>query len=203
MAMKVGDKVYYDSMQGIVPAVVLAVDGNDVKLRFTATRGAFKKGMVDVYSARHVVLRSQVHVRGGQYRIRGGTDGLGAKPQRTSSRDALTRQYVETALWSSVGDDDRPLDKDYDISNIAPEALDKMEADVHKFYDDNAALIDKLGLDDDDVGHNFWLSRNGHGTGFFDLAHEDQDSLDRLQDAARDWGNQDLYIGDDGFLYVL
>jgi hypothetical protein len=52
------------------------------------------------------------------------------------------------------------------------------------------------GLSDKRAGHYFWLSRNGHGSGFFD------ENLDALQDAAKAYSEFDLYVGDDGVIYA-
>lgn len=74
--MKVGDKVYLDVFAGLVPAIVVGIDGQRCELKLTATRGAYKRGEVSVHSCTDVVLRSQVYVKGGLYRIRN-TAGLG------------------------------------------------------------------------------------------------------------------------------
>ncbi|MGH9461579.1 MAG: hypothetical protein ACRD1X_10210 [Vicinamibacteria bacterium] len=127
--------------------------------------------------------------------------GLGAKAHRMSSADLLTRQYVEMALWSSTDDEGIPLEENYDISHIAVEALKQMDKDVHAFAEENDGLITKAGLEDDDVGHNFWLTRNRHGAGFWDLDIPRAISK-KLTDAAHAYGEQSLYVGDDGFLYI-
>ena len=125
--------------------------------------------------------------------------------------------YVTCALWSSNDESDesggQPLDANYDESDIAPETMDKMRADYLKFQVDNADLLARYyelipeGRDSSgewtpeaQAGHDFWLSRNGHGAGFFDrdVPHELRDSL---QELARRAGEFDLYIGDDGLIY--
>lgn len=62
----VGDKVFFDSFAGLVPAVVLALDParGQVEIRVTARRGAYRAGEVDVVGANHVVKREWV--RGGR-----------------------------------------------------------------------------------------------------------------------------------------
>lgn len=112
--------------------------------------------------------------------------------------DAFTRQYMETALWSSTDnsrdDGGDPLDKNYSVEDIAPETRDKMIADCADFQERFGHLYD----DSEQAGHDFWLSRNGHGTGFFD---RDTPNADELQDAAKSYGEFDLYVGDDGMIY--
>jgi hypothetical protein len=99
-----------------------------------------------------------------------------------------------------VGDNPRPLDDNYGIEDIAPETLAAMAADVADFMAANASDLDASGLDASQIGHNFWLTRNGHGTGFWDRGLRDVG--ERLTDACRPYGECDLYVGDDGKVYA-
>lgn len=110
----------------------------------------------------------------------------------------ILRHYIGCALWSSTGEDDTPLDQDYDISDIAPEALASMREDVIAFVAANTQLLLDSGLSEEQIGHDFWLTRNGHGAGFWDRALGEVG--DKLSDACR---HQDvyLYVGDDGKVY--
>lgn len=121
----------------------------------------------------------------------------------TSKLDEFTRQYIETALWSSTGDDEEPLDKNFDISDIADEAMKSMIADCKKFQDENRELYEKGGWDDGQAGHDFWLTRNGHGAGFWDRHMEgmEKDIGDQLTEKAHKFGEVNLYVGDDGKIY--
>lgn len=49
------------------------------------------------------------------------------------------------------------------------------------------------------LGHDFWLTRNGHGAGFFDRGYDDEDE-NILMKASRDMGSVDLYINDNNQL---
>ena len=57
--------------------------------------------------------------------------------------DNFTRGYIVAALWStndeSTPSGGEPLDKNYDVENIAPETLDRIVEDCEKFQRDNAA----------------------------------------------------------------
>lgn len=113
--------------------------------------------------------------------------------------DKFLNSYIETALWSSTDDDDEPMNKNYDKSDIAPEALRKMEQDCEKFK--HEASKEMEDLDDKQVGHDFWLTRNRHGAGFWDGDYE-KEVGDKLTKISHSFGEQDLYVGDDGKLYV-
>jgi hypothetical protein len=87
--------------------------------------------------------------------------------------DEFTRAYIMAALWTF---DEDAFSGEYSTSGrfeilfpkIDREAVLKMVEDCAKFKKDNAALIHQAELKDSRAGHNFWLSRNGHGSGFFD-----------------------------------
>ena len=118
------------------------------------------------------------------------------------SKESFFKGYVECALWSSCDPDnhDRPLDDTFTIEDIDPESLAKMRADCDAFYDAQADLL-VHAVADDRAGHDLWLSRNGHGAGYFDgEAHEYGEDYERvceaLQDAAAKLGSSDLYPGD-------
>lgn len=116
--------------------------------------------------------------------------------------DEVLDAYVEAALWSSTDDDGEPLDAKYDRSDIAPSTLAAMKRDVEKFVSvlKRAKDLDLDGWSNDQIGHDLWLSRNGHGAGFFD---RDLPSKDRLQKFAQAMREVDLYVGDDGKVYSM
>lgn len=123
------------------------------------------------------------------------------------------RGYVACALWSSTDESNEqggdPLDKNYDVDDIADEALEKMKADCDRFLDENPAdtteasrlLHQRADGGASSAGHDFWLTRNSHGAGFWD-GDLPEELGGRLTVAAREFGTCDIYVGDDGKLYV-
>jgi hypothetical protein len=109
--------------------------------------------------------------------------------------------YIECALWSSTDNSDdqggEPLDANYSPDDIAPETLERMRADCAKFY---AANRDDIGGEDARAGHDFWLTRNGHGAGFWD-GDWPEEIGERLTAASKAFPEVDLYVGDDGLIY--
>jgi hypothetical protein len=111
--------------------------------------------------------------------------------------DEFTLAYIEAALWSSTDDDDVPLDKNNDIGDIAPQTLRRMVADALKFQSDN---WDDISADLEGAGCDFWLTRNGHGAGFWDGGWEEEAGK-RLTAASEEFGEFNLYAGDDGRIH--
>jgi len=122
--------------------------------------------------------------------------------------DEFTTAYLECALWSthdSTPDDDY-LDENYDFEDIAPECLAKMADDCRQFqaaYGDvwrGAHLRQVQWTDDEMAEHDFWLTRNGHGAGFWDRDWQEEVG-DVLTEACNNLGEVNLYVGDDGKIY--
>ena len=114
--------------------------------------------------------------------------------------DQFTRAYLECALWSSMDESDdsggNPMDDNYSIEDIAPETIDHAIEECKRFQAQAAGMIES---DPSRAGHDFWLTRNGHGAGFWDGDWpEDGDKLTELSKA---FGETYLYVGDDGRIY--
>jgi hypothetical protein len=105
--------------------------------------------------------------------------------------------YVTCALWSSTDDNSDPLDSNYGHGDIAEDTMLDMLIDCHAFYKKAKYLISEKSLTQ--AGHDFWLTRNGHGAGFWDRGLGEVG--DTLTDIAHKFGNTDLYVGDDGLIY--
>ena len=115
--------------------------------------------------------------------------------------DEALAAYVSCALWSSTDEAGRPLDAVYGPDDISDEARDEMRADLADFLH----LVEREGLElselePEQIGHDFWLTRNRHGAGFWDRG------LGELGEALTKWahsyGDSYVYVGDDGRLYV-
>jgi hypothetical protein len=127
----------------------------------------------------------------------------------TPELNTFTRAYIDCALWSSNDESDESggesMDQNYSITDIAPATLELMTTDCSEFQESNEALLkvwsETAGQDDIQAGHDFWLTRNRHGAGYWDRwsGGSPQSIIGRkLTDAAHAAGSFDLYIGPDG-----
>ena len=105
--------------------------------------------------------------------------------------DAFTRAYIECALWTSEEQlkedaaeheaEYEPAEKwDVNIHAIHPNAIAEIMADCATFQNDSETqeLLEKAYEGDysaESAGHDFWLTRNGHGAGFWDRDALDMD----------------------------
>lgn len=116
---------------------------------------------------------------------------------------AFAAAYLECALWSSTDNADEtggePLDRNYCCDDIAPAAKVRAFRDCLDFIDANAEMMAATGATAEQHGHDFWLTRNHHGAGFWDRGYGKRG--DKLTDAAHVYGSCDLEVGDDGRIY--
>lgn len=111
--------------------------------------------------------------------------------------------YLEAALWASTDCDGNPLDDNYDIEDIAPEALDFVIEELEAFRnrDDVAPLLEAMTVSEEEhAARDLFLTRNGHGAGFWD--GDWPDAIGKVLDAAaRQCGSGEPIVGDDGLIY--
>lgn len=132
---------------------------------------------------------------------------VGTAKKVAADFDNFTRGYIETALWSSNDESDpsggQPLDQNYDIRDLSPSCLKAMSEDCAQFQAENAELLaaasEQDGQDDFRQGNDFWLTRCGHGAGYWDGDYPT--TGDGLTEASKAWGNVDIYVGDDDMIY--
>lgn len=105
--------------------------------------------------------------------------------------------YIDCALWSSSDDEDVPLDEIYDLDDIATETMEAMRKDCDDFVLANAADLENI--DSWSSGHDLWLTRNGHGAGYWDRGLGEVGQ--RLTEAAYALRPVDLYVGYGGLIY--
>lgn len=130
--------------------------------------------------------------------------------------DAFLSGYMSCAVWADTLDPDTfdRSDGTYTPDDISPEALSVMTVDAREFYSANSATLEAfcryLSRDSQSLsladaygvaGHDLWLTRNGHGAGFWDAGAGDVGEY--LSDMARPMGEQTLYVGDDGRIRLM
>lgn len=119
--------------------------------------------------------------------------------------DEFLQAYIQAALWSSNDYDEVPLENNYSFKDISYNTLKEMKEDCDKFQSENADFLSKAHYGNKEysdlemAGHDFWLTRNNHGAGFWDGDLEDVGQT--LTEACRKFHNVDLYVGDDGLIY--
>lgn len=125
--------------------------------------------------------------------------------------DPFTSAYFEAALWSTNDESDEsggePLDKNYSESDIDEATTAKMIADCADFQerfgelinDDDSPDIQRFGASEL-AGYDFWMTRNGHGVGFWEDSDWPKHGKE-LDAGAKEFGEFYLEVGGDGEIY--
>lgn len=113
-------------------------------------------------------------------------------------RAEFLKSYLEAAYMTSIEAEGKPnLIWSDDAKEIAND-------DCEKFLEDAREILDALWHEEKmyapQAGNDFWLTRNGHGAGFWDRGLGD--AGDQLSSLAEGFRSCDDYIGDDGKLHL-
>lgn len=129
--------------------------------------------------------------------------------------DTFMQHYVIAMLWATNDESDEsggvPMDDNYGPENLASEARKEIRDECRAFLQSVGHLITadnfkgKSGGHVENGGHDFFLTRCGHGVGFWDGDWKSDDLLGGehgpLTKAAKEAGEVWPYVGDDGKIY--
>ena len=131
--------------------------------------------------------------------------GIFEKAELLESLDTFTQAYIE-ALWftaPALEDDSDNWQQEYDKDDLDLDSLKKIVEDCQDFQSGNEELMEQAfeaDMNEAERGHNFALSRNRHGTGFWDRGLPEELGQ-ALHEAAVAFGTQDIMRGKNG-VYV-
>ncbi len=112
---------------------------------------------------------------------------------------AFTDSFITALFWSSTisGDDEISADCACEC-DLSDDARASIAEECERFAREHFADI---AGNADNAGHDFALTRNHHGAGFWD-GDWPKDVGERLTEASRAFGECNLYLGDDGKVYL-
>lgn len=111
---------------------------------------------------------------------------------------AMIAGYKQAIYFTESGNDGITHE-----SPISSELVEKIATECESFLSECWKYCLLLpDFDGELLGHNFWLNRNGHGSGFWDS--EDtygENQAARLSKLAHSYGEAWVYLGDDGQIW--
>lgn len=116
--------------------------------------------------------------------------------------DAFLGGYVECALWSSCDDDGYSVYDDYGAEDFHSESMQFMRESCLEFLQEPGVyrMLREVGSTAEQAGHDFWLTQNHHGAGFWDRGYGKIG--DKLTERAQSYCNVELYLGEDGMVHI-
>lgn len=113
----------------------------------------------------------------------------------------FTEGYIEALIWLSltpIGEESEELETleelEYTFDNLSKEMRKEILEECQEFMDANWDDLEKLLEDWPQHGHDFYLTREGHGAGFWDRGYGDVG--ERLTEASEVYGSVHTYIED-------
>lgn len=125
--------------------------------------------------------------------------------ERTEFRDG----YVACALWCGVvSDDPEATDSVYGMEreDLTESANAQLVGDADAFLENEYHDLQASELSMDQAGHDFWLTRNRHGAGFWERAaphSREHRACERLTKASHAYGEMHLILDDNGQVGVM
>ncbi len=111
----------------------------------------------------------------------------------------LYEHAVITAYCAAVRFTECHIDSDElsETSDLSPEAHADAAREVRLFLEAAKPVLDEITHTAERVGHDFWLTRQGHGAGFWD-GDWPEEIGEKLTALAEQFGQVDCYACDDG-----
>lgn len=109
--------------------------------------------------------------------------------------------YMEAALWSEADQLGVERGDEYPTHEIGEDTARQMRRDCAEFIVKAGTRHLEACDSYAQAGHDFWLTRNGHGAGFWDRGLGEVGDL--LTDIARSFLPANLYRGDDGYIWQV
>ena len=107
--------------------------------------------------------------------------------------NAFLRGYLACASWCGVDSEDPNAEgeTDFDPALFTTRALAHAAKGCRRFVRGNLEALE--GLDAEQCGHDFWLTRNHHGTGFWGRGYPDVIG-DALTKASHSYGEEYVFV---------
>lgn len=114
--------------------------------------------------------------------------------------EVFLMSYLDAMLWASDDDNGESLDSNYDRKDVSKEALYIIKNECARFLDEASKYLHNE-KEYKAAGHDFFLTRNGYGAGFWDGDWEEPAATD-LTKLSKSFRTQTPYVGDDGEIYI-
>ena len=111
--------------------------------------------------------------------------------------DKFITATIEALYFTDTGEDGQPSTD----AELAPETKAQLTADCASFWYRMYYYLEPANQTPEQAGHDFWLTRNGHGAGFWD-GDWPKPWDDLLTTLAKSYGEFNTYLGDDGLIYA-
>lgn len=108
--------------------------------------------------------------------------------------------YIECGLWACCDEHGESLDGLYTANDVTEQTVKQVREECRQFIEANARWLE--GEDPARAGHDFYLTRNRHGAGFWDGDYQPEQGK-ALTEAAHVWGEAYFIANDNGEVELM
>ena len=110
--------------------------------------------------------------------------------------------YFECMFWADINSDTENYNGNLDYMSIDKPDLIRCIEDLDAFFEKANAILENTDYTHAQACHDFYLTRCGHGCGFWEYDHCDKEAGDKLTEISKEFGtiyisidNDTIYIG--------
>jgi hypothetical protein len=82
------------------------------------------------------------------------------------NQQLILHAYLTAATFFDA--EEEHMTKNATIEEYDPQSVEQAKEDIQSFVAMNQNLLEQSGQTPEQIGHDFWLTRQGHGAGFWD-----------------------------------
>jgi hypothetical protein len=101
---------------------------------------------------------------------------------KTKNIAEIVKHYLHAALWTEELDS-------FDLEDIHANSVAQATEDCKSFVEKAGSLLNEIN--EEQIGHDFWLTRNGHGAGFWDRGLGEVG--DKLTEICKEFKGKDVF----------
>jgi len=110
--------------------------------------------------------------------------------------------YFEALLWADV-EESPDIKGEHDFTTIDKDSLVEQFKQLDQFFDKASHILDETDYTHAQACHDFYFTRCGHGVGFWENDHCNEEQGEKLTEIAKSFGTVDMYeSGDTNTLYL-
>jgi hypothetical protein len=111
----------------------------------------------------------------------------------------LLTSYLESVFWTETDNNEIPLDRNYSHKDVDADTRIRMQTDIDSFFEKACEIAPEESSEF--LMHNFWLTRNRSGAGFWDGRCASEEIGRKLTELSHTYREVCTYVGDDGKIY--
>jgi len=114
--------------------------------------------------------------------------------------DNILHHYYTAGLWATSDGENESLDENYTVDDISDDTREQLKKAIKLFIEENKDILKKHNISEENIGHDLFLTSQGHGAGFWDRGYGDDGEV--LSESSKKYfSSNNPYSGDNEKVY--